>query len=394
MVVYSRGDRTHSGTVHDQGIEFRYTSASAYGWERRFVNGLINLEYLTSFPRRKRPIFATRWFHPFYIEHIARDLSREHWDIIHITAIPPFVISLRHHNPTSKIIIHMHTLWLSQFDPAIVRRYLQAADFVLTVSDFVTDAFRASFPDQSARCQTLHNGADVERLIAESAGRISAPIDQPHLLFVGRVSPEKGVHVLIEAFRQVAARCPKAELHIVGGTQAIGYHYLIPMDDDPIVRALARFYHPITKRDRYLPALRAMIPDELRQQVRIHGSVPNDELKNHLSQATAFISSSVWSEPFSMALIEGLASGVPVVSTRSGGSAELIEDGVNGLLVERNDPDSLAHAILRLIDDPALCVKLGKTAQARVKALLSWDHTVAQLLDVYERLQSSHGTSN
>ncbi len=386
VVIYSPGDATHQGTIHDQGIEYRYIDWHAHTRERRFVNALINLEYLANYPRRKRPIFGTRWYFPRYIDQIARELSNETWDVIHVTHIPQYAPVIKRHNPGAKIAMEIQALWLSQFDPALVRQSLDATDLILTCADFVTNALIEALPEYASRARTLYSGIDSERFLLAHTERTPAPADQPEILFVGRISPEKGVHVLIEAFTQVAERYPQATLNIVGGTNAIGYHFLIPMEDDPIVRDLARFYHPLTKRDRYLAQLQTLIPPHLRERVHFRGSIPNQQVRDYLQRATVFAFPSVWQEPFGISLIEGMASGAPVVATRGGGPLEIIDDGTSGLLVERNDPGALAQALLHLIEHPSLAGQLGRAAQARIEHLFTWDQCADQLMDYYMTL--------
>jgi len=384
IVIYSPGDAAHTGVIRDQNIEYRYVDPASHARERRIVNAMINLEYVANYPRRKRPIFATRWYFPRYIERIAQALSQETWDVVHVTHIPQYAPVVKRYNPTAKIAMEIQALWLSQFDPALVRQYLDDTDLILTCADFVTDALLERLPEYAERARTLHNGIDIERFMLEHSQRAPAPPDQPEILFVGRVSPEKGVHVLIEAFRRIAERYPEATLNIVGGTNAIGYHFLIPMEDDPIVRDLARFYHPITKRARYLAHLQSMIPPALKDRIVFRGSISNLEVREYLSRATVFAFPSVWQEPFGIALIEGMASGAPVVATRGGGPLEILEHSVNGLLVERNDAQALADAMVMLIEQPALGAKLGCAAQERVKTMFTWEKCADTLLQYYQ----------
>lgn len=165
---------------------------------------------------------------------------------------------------------------------------------------------------------------------------------------------------------------------------ALGYYYLVPMSDDPIDQDLARFYTPIRKQDNYLPQLQAMIPPQLAHRVHFIGSVLNTQVKEYLRTATAFIFPSVWHEPFSIALIEGMASGVPLVATQGGGNVEIVEDGKTGLMVERNNPEALAQAIIRLIENPALGESLSRAAQQRVRNFFDWDQCTRLLLDHYQ----------
>ncbi|MCC6613370.1 MAG: glycosyltransferase family 4 protein [Anaerolineae bacterium] len=386
VLVYSPGDGTFEGTVYDSDIEYRYVDVTQHKWERRVVNGMMHAEAIAGYPQPKRPILATQRYYPNYIEKVARDLSREHWDIIHVTEMAQYVPVLKRYNPDARIVLHNHQYRLAQYDRALVHEQLQEADLILAVSRSVTQALRDRFPEYADRCETLYNGVDAARFRDMHLNHAKPDPEYPRLLFVGRISPEKGVHVLIDAFARLAEKHPRAELDLVGGISSVGYHYIIPMSDDPNVQALSTFYHPVTKRDRYKGALDQLVPDHIRDRIHFHGQIPNSRLEEYLRKATAFVFPSVWEEPFSIALIEGQASGVPVVATRAGGNLELMVDGETGLLVERNNADALADALERLIADPALGERLGKAAQARIKDLFTWDQCAENLLNYYAAL--------
>ena len=95
---------------------------------------------------------------------------------------------------------------------------------------------------------------------------------------------------------------------------------------------------------------------------------------------------SVWPEPLSRVLLEAMRFGRAVVATRVGGSPELVEDGVTGLLVPPRDPDALAGAVVALLRDPARCARLGAAAANRTVTELDEGRLVTQLLDAYERV--------
>lgn len=387
IAVFSPGDARHPrGMILDQGIQYRYTSPHIHRIERKLVSVLTNLEAVLNYPCHKRVIAATPWFYRSYGIQVARTLSHGDWDVVHIHEFPQLARVIRKANPRVKIVVHMHSLRLSQTDPALIRQYLESTDLVLAVGRFIADAFARIFPDWVDRCRVLNNGVDVQRFILNRAER-TLPIDgNIQLLFVGRVSPEKGVHVLIKAFELVARRYPQAELNIVGGTVALGYYYLVPMSDDPVERDLSRFYTPLRKQDNYLSHLKAVIPPHLAHRVHFVGSVPNIQVKEYLRAAAAFIFPSVWNEPFSIALIEGMASGVPLVATRVGGNTEIVEDGKTGLLIERDNPQAMAEAIIRLIENPTLSESLSQAAQQRVRNLFDWDQCTHLLLHHYQSM--------
>jgi glycosyltransferase involved in cell wall biosynthesis len=92
------------------------------------------------------------------------------------------------------------------------------------------------------------------------------------------------------------------------------------------------------------------------------------------------------SEGLSNSLLESMASGVPVVAATVGGNAEIVEDGVSGLLVPPRDAGALAEAMSRLLAAPDLIAQYGRDAKRRVLELFSMERSVSETENLYERL--------
>jgi glycosyltransferase involved in cell wall biosynthesis len=90
-------------------------------------------------------------------------------------------------------------------------------------------------------------------------------------------------------------------------------------------------------------------------------------------------------EGFGMVLVEAMASGLPVVATRSGGIPDVVTDGTTGLLVPERDPEALATAAARLLDDPALAQRLATAARADLDARFAPDAIARGYEAVYRR---------
>jgi glycosyltransferase involved in cell wall biosynthesis len=93
---------------------------------------------------------------------------------------------------------------------------------------------------------------------------------------------------------------------------------------------------------------------------------------------------SVWHEPFGIPLIEAMAAGLPVITTRGGAASEIVVDGETGLLVERGDVGSLVSALCTLLRDPDLRRQMGRAGRERAARLFTWNHAVAKLDRLYE----------
>jgi glycosyltransferase involved in cell wall biosynthesis len=155
--------------------------------------------------------------------------------------------------------------------------------------------------------------------------------DRPQALFVGVLERYKNVDGLAEAWRRAAPRIPEARLRVVGrGTLA------------PVVAKLLR---------------------ELPQQTAWTEQVTQPEVAAALDESTLLVLPSR-SEGMGRVVVEAFCRGRPVLASRVGGIPDLVEDGVNGVLVEPHDTNGLAEALVRLATDGELAERLAEGAQA------------------------------
>jgi glycosyltransferase involved in cell wall biosynthesis len=207
----------------------------------------------------------------------------------------------------------------------------------------------------------------------------------PRILFVGRVSPEKGIHTLIEAFARVASRIEDAHLDIVGGRSTLREDFLVGITEDPIVRALRRFYDGSmgAEYQDYLDGLVRKLG--LTGRVRFVGRVPHDGLPARYGASAVLVNPSV-SETFGISVVEAMACGLPVVAARVGGMVETVVEGETGLLVEPEQPAALADAIVSLLQDAERSRKMGASGRARAVARFSWGARADKLLATYRMI--------
>jgi glycosyltransferase involved in cell wall biosynthesis len=172
-------------------------------------------------------------------------------------------------------------------------------------------------------------------------------------VYVGRLSREKGVALLLDAWRRIAGAPPLA---IVGaGPEA------------EALRAQARG-----------------IPG-----VAFLGEVPRERVAGILARAAFAVVPSLCYEAFGLAAAEAMAAGRAVVASDAGALRELVEHGANGLLFRSGDAASLADACRRLLDDPELARALGREARARYEAELAPEHATARLLALYAEVRAA-----
>jgi glycosyltransferase involved in cell wall biosynthesis len=308
---------------------------------------------------------------------VAGSLRRDPVDVVHVMNYWGWSSRLR----GRPLVLEMQSEWLSQLDRRAVARQLRDVAAVSAVSGHVLRLFRAAFPEYRGQVAVAPNGVDTELF---RAAKPAAPHDPPRLLFVGRVSPEKGVHTLIQAFAQVAERWPGARLEIVGPRTELPRRFLVDLSDDPKVAALARFYRDDGTSDYQAQVDGLVSAAGLEGQVRFHGSLPHLDIVRLYQQATVVVNPSL-SETFGISIVEGMACAVPVVGTQVGGMLDTITEEV-GFAVPAEEPAALARAIGELLTDPARAQELGRSGRLRAERHFTWNARAAVLLDLYRRV--------
>jgi glycosyltransferase involved in cell wall biosynthesis len=311
------------------------------------------------------------------------DIRREGCDIVHIHQCSQFASIIRKFNPKTRIILHMNCEWLTQFAPELIVQRLKDPDLIVGCSEHISGLIRDRFPEIAGRCGTIPNGVDTGQFTPLAVDGRSGSKDPgiKRLAFVGRVSPEKGVHVLLDAFSQVVTRWPNVELEIVGPVGTLPIDFLVALSSDPLVAGLTVFYRDSSYGDH----LRKRINKAWEHQVKFTGSIRNDAVAERYHAADILINPSL-SESFGMTVVEAMACGKPVIVTRVGGMQETVQHGKNGLIVRPGDASDLAEAILYLLHNDGLRTAMGRAGRTRAAELYSWETVVATWLEAVGKL--------
>lgn len=336
------------------------------------------------------PGFAADWFYKHYIRAIARDLQQQDCDVIHLQNLSQFAPLLRRCSPNSKIVLHMHCEWLSQLDKKAMARRIDNCDLILGCSDYIANKVAQKFPQFSPRCRAVYNGVDTIAFSPANPGQAPRRDGLCEILFVGRISPEKGLHDLIEALGLLKNQGCKFRLKLVGPQNPAPREYIVAVSDDESVRALDRFYQN-PDGTNYLTTLQQRIEAlGLQDQIELTGPLTITQLADLYRNADILVNPSL-SESFGMSLIEALACATPVIATRTGGMTEIVEKTGGAVLAEPDDVASLADALATLINNPEKRKALGQTGREKVAELFSWDSVTGQLHQHYQELLSQGG---
>jgi glycosyltransferase involved in cell wall biosynthesis len=309
---------------------------------------------------------------------VAKGLRSAPVDVVHVMNYWGWSQRLR----GNRVVLEMQSEWLSQMNRDAVAEQLRAVHAVVAVSGHVERLFRTAFPNYEGIVEVVHNGVNTE--LFRPAAAVREDTRTQRLLYVGRVSPEKGVHTLLQAFKTVAARFPNARLDLVGGRGAMPMRLLVGLSDDPLVSALQRFYHPDGSSD-YPEQLDEMVRSAgLEDRVTFHSYLPHKEIISYYQLADLVVNPSL-SETFGISIVEAMACGIPVVGTRVGGMLDTIVDEV-GRAVPAEDPALLAEAICEILDNRALGQQMGARGRERAVRHFTWSARAGRMLDVYRRV--------
>ena len=399
VLVYGLTDNHENpaSESRESGIDFRFFPATQADKQR--FNLLKKLAKL--FPR-SAPISTSPWLFPDYGRQVAADLKRQGCDVIHLQHCSQYAPVIRALNPYSKIVLHLHSEWFSQSNPRVLARRLRAVDLVTTVGDYVTDKTRHSFPVVADRCETTYNGIDVQEFVNEYDYSQSRLRKVKRILYSGAVSPHKGLHILLDAFVLVARQYPDVVLDIVGPIGNYPIQESFDVRDLEAIRRVAPFYanslwglvrrkilRGQSDKNAYLDYLQTRLPGEVAPKVSFLGMFQRPELVDRYYESDIFAFAPIWDEGFGLPVVEAMAAGVPVVSSRSGTLVETVVDGKTGILVEKNNSVELADALLRLLNDANLREAMGRAGRQRVMGRFTWDQIAKGMHTRYTTLCAS-----
>jgi glycosyltransferase involved in cell wall biosynthesis len=214
---------------------------------------------------------------------------------------------------------------------ALERQAYQNAAVIFTRSTDIAADLTEFYNIPASKVECVYAGSNVD--VAHCGPPDNAGYGNQRILFVGIDWHRKGGPELLDAFRQVLRRYPNAHLNIAGAN--------VPVD---------------------LP------------NCTVLGHVSAQELARHYAQASIFCLPTRH-EPFGIAFVEAMVHRLPVVATRIGAIPDMVEDGVNGYLVNSQDAPALAEALCTLLADPSHCQALGQRSYERAVDRYSWHRT-------------------
>lgn len=236
--------------------------------------------------------------------------------------------------------------WLYPFLRPIIRFVWRSAAAVVPNSVGLESLAKQSAPKQSFTI--IENGVDIRRFIPDPAKR-------PEGEFIitpgaSRVTERKGLKYLIEAVAMLAPKYSEIRLKIMGEGSA-------------------------------RPNLETLVKERgIAERVVFLGRIPREETAPYYQEASLFVLPSL-NEGMSNAMLEALASGLPIIATPTGGTAELVEEGKNGMVIPEKSAEAIATAIEKFLQDKDLATTYGAESRKRAEAQ-GWDKIAQNFKDL------------
>ena len=229
------------------------------------------------------------------------------------------------------------------------------SDATNTISKRVTEIMKAKKVTPPDRIRTIHNGIDPNKFYPdpekgrEIREKLKIPKEASVLISVGRLVEVKGFVYLLEAVKRIKEEHPEVFLIILGEGE---------------------------KRGELEQKIES---DNLKESVFLPGN--KDNVRDYLNAADIFVSSSLW-EGLPTVILEAMACGLPVVATNVGGTAEIVEDGRQGFLIDPQSPEQITEKVIYLLSNDKKKDKFRKEARAKIKN----NFTLEEMVKNYEEL--------
>ncbi len=340
----------------------------------RWKRGPLGLILLASWKSPWKQSGSPLYYRP-YANWVAAGLRRLKPDVIWVHSRVQFVPVFREAAPNAKIILSLHNESNLQGDKVWTDKAVDACDLITGCSRYLTEQIAEKRPATAAMVVPLPNGVDLSGFApywtkAEERKTLrvkhNLPADGPVVLFAGRLVEEKGAHLLIDAFK-------KAVTDKWGRVQGTG-------DGGAVLLIVGSTTFSDEQSTPYVEKLKEQAKG-WENRIRFVGHVSREEIASYFLMSDILAFPSVWKEPFGMVILEAMSSGLPVVAFDQGGPAEIVQHGVDGILVQPDrGVDGFAEALSSLIKDPSICEKFGHEARRKVEQRFNWDVMAGKLV--------------
>ncbi|MFC7060542.1 glycosyltransferase family 4 protein [Halobacillus seohaensis] len=313
-----------------------------------------------------------------YRENVVQFLksTAEEYDLIHIFNRPRLVNAVRELAQDSRIILSMHNDMFKpeKIDHAEGASAVEKLDKIITISNYIAKTIKDLFPEAAPKLKTIYSGVDLDRFVPSYSDAAKTMRDTKReeynlqskkiILYAGRLSPNKGIDVLVRAIPKLAEKHKDVALVIMGSKW---------FSNDSITDYIA-----------YVRALAERLPIPVIQT----GFVSPDKIQEWFVASDIFVCTSQWQEPLARVHYEAMAAALPIITTDRGGNKEVIEPYKNGILVENpEDTEEFVKHLSYLLSNPQISEEMGRYGRGLAEQYYTWDRVVHDISSVWSEME-------
>jgi spore coat protein SA len=307
-----------------------------------------------------------------YLDEIKKKLVG-HYDLVHVFNRPKLMLALSSFRPDLKFSLSIHNeMFHSEKIPyQDGLKCIERAEFINAISGYIADTISSRFPQAAGKLRVVYSAADSEvykTAWSPEGIRNMEALKKKHglegrrvVLYVGRLSVKKGVHVLLRAVEKLMKEEKDIALAIVG----------------------SKWYGNNDKDDYSRSVFQKA--GELPGPVITTGFVPPSQIPEYYNLGDVFVCASQWNEPLARVHYEAMAAGLPIITTNRGGNAEVVENGQNGFVIDDySNPDAFAGHIRTLLNDKELALEMGKKGRVAAETKFNWKRVADEILGGFQ----------
>jgi spore coat protein SA len=309
-----------------------------------------------------------------YVRGVKNVLTND-FDLVHVFNRPRWVPFLSK-DLTCAFSLSLHNEMFPQnkINPNLATACINRVSFITTVSKFIANGVKELYPFAANKLHPVYSAVDcnIYNPIWENDKNSSRSIlrakyglqNYKTILYVGRLTPKKGTHIVINAMNSVMDSHPNTALMIIGSKWYGG-----------------------TETTEYIQSLKKA-SQALQGPVIFTGFLSPTEIPKYYSVGDIFVNMSQWREPLARVHYEAMAAGLPIITTNRGGNAEVMQEGVNGFVInDYENPRVLEKNIVRLLDNKDLAHTLGVNGREIAEEKYNFNRLANDLLKLFNSVR-------
>lgn len=310
-----------------------------------------------------------------FINNLLNNIEND-FELIHIFNRPQWVLNIAERFPNTKLSLSLHN---EMFHPEKISaknavKCIERVEFINTVSKFILESVKKNYPSSQGKIKVIYSASDPNKYETQWS---SKGIQNKHtlkrkynienykvILYVGRLSPKKGTHILMKSMHEVMNLRRDTALVIIGSK-----------------------WYGENRIDDYTKSLQALARD-MPGPVIFTGFLPPVEIAKYYNLGDIFVCASQWNEPLARVHYEAMAAGLPIITTNRGGNSEVIYGFNNGIIInEYNNPSHFSYYINYLLSSPSSALQMGQNGRKLVEEQFNYKRVSMELLEEFNSLK-------